>query len=277
MSPTTVRPTGRLDAPAAPGGASQARPRVLVTRAPDQAEGLLAALRGAALEPVLVPAIEIASAEDAAALEHAAGRLPTYRWLVASSANGAHALLAAADRAGSDPAAAPWAVVGAATRAALERRGLSVVFQPSEATAASLGAELPVAPGDRVLVLRGDLATDALARALAARGADADDVVAYRTLEAPATSRDLLRRALTAGPVAAVVFTSGSTVRGLDALAAAEGLYVSSVPAVCIGEPTARAARAAGHPVIAIAAAAEAHALATCVAEALTRSERPAR
>ena len=171
-----------------------------MTRARDQADGLMQALRAAALEPVLVPAIEIAPAHDVAALERAAGRSATYRWLVATSANGVEALISAAGRTDSSPVTASWAVIGTATEAALARSGRRAAFLPSAPTAASLAAELPLQPRDRVLVVRGELATDALARSLAARGADVEDVVAYRTVEAPMGSRELLRAALAARP-----------------------------------------------------------------------------
>jgi uroporphyrinogen-III synthase len=249
--------------------------RVLVTRARGQADALMEALRAVSLEPVLVPAIEVAPARDPAALDRAVSRSSTDRWLVATSANGVEAVISAAARTDSDPGTTPWAVIGTATEAALARHGVRAAFLPSEPSATSLAVELPLEPGDRVLVVRGELATDELARSLAARGADVEDVVAYRTIEAPASSRGLLRAALAAGPIAAVVHTSGSTVRGLSALATAEGLDLSGIPAVCIGEPTAMAARAAGHDVIAIARTADAETLATAAAGALTEAGGP--
>jgi uroporphyrinogen-III synthase len=248
---------------------------VLVTRAHAQADALIEALRAVALEPVLVPAIEVVPPLDPAALDRSVSRSSSVRWLVATSANGVAAVISAAERTCSDLDATPWAVIGPATEAALARYGVRAAFLPSEPSAASLAVELPLEPGDRVLVVRGELATDELARALAARGADVEDVVAYRTIEAPASSLDLLRAALAAGPIAAVVHTSGSTVRGLSALAAAEGLDLSDIPAVCIGEPTAKAAQAAGHDVLAIAPTADAEALATSAARALSEAAGP--
>jgi uroporphyrinogen-III synthase len=233
------------------------------------------ALRAVDLEPVLVPAIEVVPALDQTALDRSVSRSSTHRWLVATSANGVEAVIAAAERTGSDAGTTPWAVIGTATEAALARHGVRAAFLPSAPSAASLAGELPLEPGDRVLVVRGELATDELARSLAARGADVEDVVAYRTIEAPASSRGLLRAALAAGPIAAVVHTSGSTVRGLSALAATEGLDLSDIPAICIGEPTAKAARAAGHDVIAIAPTADAEALAASAARALSEAEGP--
>ena len=109
-----------------------------------------------------------------------------------------------------------------------------------------MAIELPVVAGARVLVVRGDLADQELAKALRARGGEVDDVVGYRTREAPVSSRPLLRRALADGPIDAVVFTSGSTVRGLVALARAESLDIAAIPSVCIGPETAAEARRAG-------------------------------
>jgi uroporphyrinogen-III synthase len=115
-----------------------------------------------------------------------------------------------------------------------------------------MAAELPIDRGDRVLVVRGDLAGEELARALRLRGAAVDEVVAYRTREAPESSRPILRQALAGRAIAAVLFTSGSTVRGLAALARHEGLDVAHLPAICIGPETAGHARGAGFRILAV-------------------------
>jgi uroporphyrinogen-III synthase len=242
---------------------------VLVTRASDQADELLAALRSVGLEPVLVPAIEIESMADPTDLDLAASRLPTYRWIVVTSTNGVRELLDAADRGGLDPGVPAWAAIGEATRSALQLRGVEAAFTPSRPSAAALADELPVSAGDRVLVAHGDLAGDALARALTIRGALVDDVIAYRTTEAPIRSRGSLRAAVDAGPIAAVLFTSGSTVRGMHALAAAEGVDLVDLPAVCIGEATATIARSVGFRVVTVAPSADAVTLARTAAAAL--------
>jgi uroporphyrinogen-III synthase len=95
-----------------------------------------------------------------------------------------------------------------------------------------------------------------------------DDVVAYRTREAPETSRVLLRTAA-AGPIAAVAFTSGSTVRGLLSLGRAESIDVLTIPAVCIGPETADEARAAGFQILAISPGPDSSSLAATTARAL--------
>lgn len=246
--------------------------RVLVTRAVDQADELALALRQQGLDPVGVPTIEVVSDPPGAELADAARHLQSYAWVVLTSANGARATLAAAEAAHHLPAAEKtprWAAIGPATRGVLEGRGIHVDLQPSRAHGRAIADELPVVPGERVLVVRGDLADGGLAIALRARGAEVDDVVAYRTREAPAGSRSLLRRALADGPIDAVVFTSGSTVRGLVALARSADVDISAIPSVCIGPATASAARAAGISVLAVSTTPDAAALASTTALAL--------
>ena len=243
--------------------------RVLVTRTAEQAGELVSALREAGLDPVAVPMIAIEFDPPHGDLDTAAGLLHTYAWVVITSANGARAILKAAERILTELGAPSWAAIGPATRRILEHEGIEVALQPSQSTGIAMAIELPVRTGARVLVVRGDLADEELAVALRARGAEVDDVVAYRTREAPAGSRPLLRRVLAEGPIDAVVFTSGSTVRGLVALAQAESLDIAAIPSVCIGPETAADARRAGFSVLAVSDTPEAAALATTTAAAL--------
>lgn len=243
--------------------------RVLVTRAAEQADELASALRQESLDPVPVPTIAIESDPPGGELDSAAHHLRAYAWVVITSANGARAILESARRLFAPLETPRWAAIGPATRAVLEDAGITVAVEPSQASSNAMAVELPVARGERILVVRGDLADGELAAALRARGAEVDDVVAYRTREAPASSGPLLRRALSDGPIDAVVFTSGSTVRGLVALARGAAVDVSSIPSVCIGPGTAADARAAGFTVLAVAEIPEATALAHTTARAL--------
>jgi hydroxymethylbilane synthase len=254
VEPVTSRPTPR---------------RVLVTRAAEQADELASALRHEGLDPVPVPTIAVESDPPGGELDVAAHHLHTYAWVVITSANGARAILDAGKRIRTPLETPKWAAIGPATRAVLEHEGITVDVQPSQANSSAMADELPVVRGQRVLVIRGDLADKELAVALRARGAQVDDVVAYRTREAPASSGPLLHRALSDGPIDAVVFTSGSTVRGLVALARAASVDMCSIPAICIGPNTAMDARTAGFSVLAVSAIPEATALAVTTARAL--------
>jgi hydroxymethylbilane synthase len=257
-------------------GGSSAR-RVLVTRAADQAAELVSALREVGLDPIEVPAIAIEFEPPRGDLDTAAGLLHTYRWVVITSANGARAILRAAVRILTELGAPSWAAIGSATRRILEDEGIEVQFAPSQSSGIAMAAELPVVVGDRILVVRGDLADEQLAVALRARGAEVDDVIGYRTREAPGSSRGLLRNVNAAGPIAAAVFTSGSTVRGLMSLGQAESIDVLSIPAVCIGPETADEARTAGFRILAVSPTPDSAALAAATATALVcqRQETP--
>ena len=263
---------GRIRGTAASVGPKMARSgrrRVLVTRAAEQADELASALRDNGLDPVLVPTIAVEFEPPRGDLDAAAGLLHTYAWVVITSANGARAILKAAERTLTELGSPSWAAIGPATRRVLEHEGIEVALQPSLSSAIALAIELPVVNGDRVLVVRGDLADEELAVALRARGAQVDDVVAYRTREAPEASRLLLRGALSEGPIAAVAFTSGSTVRGLVKLARYESVDVLSIPSACIGPETADEAHGAGFQILAVSPVPDSVALAAATARAL--------
>jgi hydroxymethylbilane synthase len=247
------------------------RPRVIVTRAARQAHSLVAAIREAGLEPVLVPAIEIELSPPGSRIAEAARVLHSYRWVVVTSANGASAIVSAGQRAQADLRAPKWAAIGAATEEVLDGAGVDVAFTPSSSTAARMAAELPVKPGDRVLRVRGDLADDTVPAILGERGATVDDVVGYRTCEAPTASGPRLRVAIEQGAIRAIVFTSGSTVRGLQSLASDHSLDIRGIPAVCIGPETAAVALAEGFRVLATAPSPDAVVLARTTAEAINR------
>lgn len=226
-------------------------PRVLVTRAAGQGGPLEAALREQGLDPIAVPAIAIEIDPPGGELDRVARVIQTFDWVVVTSPNGARAILAAAERVFTSLSTARWAAIGAGTAEILEREDVQVVFLPSRAEARVLADELPVTAGEEVLLLRGDLAGHDLPARLEARGAVVEDVVAYRTIEGPPSSRQILHDALASGDPNAVVLASGSAARGLVALAQAEGLDVGGIPAICIGPETHREARRLGFHVLA--------------------------
>lgn len=246
-------------------------PRVLVTRAAGQAGRLEAALREQGLEPITVPAIAVELDPPGGVLDSVARVIQSFDWVVVTSPNGARAVLAAAGRVSTSLAGPRWAAVGAGTAAVLEREDVHVDFLPSRAEARVLADELPVRRADEVLLLRGDLAGGDLPARLEERGAVVEDVVAYRTIEGPASSRPNLRDAWATGRPDAVVLASGSAARGLMALADAEGLDVCSIPAICIGPETHREAARLGFDVVATSPDPDPSTLAATTAAALAQ------
>jgi uroporphyrinogen-III synthase len=104
------------------------------------------------------------------------------------------------------------------------------------------------------------------------------DVVAYETVEAPDVSRPVLAAALDDGPVDALILTSGSTARGLLALASPDArARLAATPVIAGGAATAAAARAAGYAIVLTAPSPAAADLVACTAQALGVAEAQSR
>jgi len=252
---------------------------VVVTRPSDQAAPLALALLDRGIAPVVIPAIEIIDVDDPA-LDAAARRIDDFDWVVVTSANAAESLARAlrrVRRAGSSGDLRPrFAAVGSATARALRGRGIHVTFRPIRSRGESLGENLPLASGERVLLPRSDLADERLIALLEGRGAEVEALVAYRTREAPRSSIPLLERALRGSP-AMVVLASGSAARGLLTLTEELGqsARVREIPVACVGPETDRAAARLGFRVAAVADRPDARAVAGAVATALAEKSPP--
>ncbi|CAN5609227.1 hypothetical protein BH23CHL7_BH23CHL7_07100 [soil metagenome] len=249
------------------------RGRVLITRPGGQVARLAARLAEHGLRAEVVPAIAIEEAADPRPLEIELGRLDAYSWAVVTSVNGARAAVEAARRRGIDLRAGRWAAVGAATTAVLREAGIENPWQPDQPRGVALGEQLPLGERRAVLLLRGSLADDNLPNALRERGAEVRSVVGYRTVEAPEPSRPLLERALSEGPISALLMASPSAVRGLLALGGTRWrATLVGLPAVCIGPTTGAAAREHGFTRIVLAHEQDASALADLAAELVAGS-----
>ena len=250
--------------------------RVLITRPQDQADGLRRHLADKGIASTSVPTVAVDTSgagagerlAEALATLPAAGDRPAAGWLVLTSANGARAVVDCLQRRRlSLPPDVSLAAVGPSTAAVLAEAGLTVHYVPGEFLTAAIADGLGDVRGRRVVLARGDLASEELTGVLRARGALVEDVVAYRTVEGPVASREPLTRAL-ARPLDGIAFTSGSTVRGLVALLdGAERRQAKLLPAFCIGPVTAAAARSVGFDPAVIAAEHTAAGLATAIAD----------
>lgn len=245
---------------------------LLVTRPAPQAAELVTLLAKRGINAIIVPTVEIAPTRPGGALDDAIQSLDGVAWLVITSVNGASALLermAALGR--SLPQGVRLAAVGPATAATLEAGGIPVDHVPSRYRTVAIAEGLGDVAGRRVVLARADAATRDLRDALIERGAVVEEVVAYRTIEGPAESRDSVRAAL-AQPLDGVTFTSGSTVRGLHALLSPpSALRATALPAYCIGPVTAEVARRLGFDVPVVSARHTVAALAEAIHTHLTR------
>ncbi|HEY0400274.1 MAG TPA: uroporphyrinogen-III C-methyltransferase, partial [Acidimicrobiia bacterium] len=200
----------------------EARPlfgrRVIVTRAREQASGLVERLQELGAATVELPVIEIGEPDDGgAALREAAARVGEYDWVVFTSANAVVRFFAALGAVGSDTRALGGrrvAAIGPGTADALAGAGVRADLVPERFVAESLLEAFPPGPG-RVLLPRAAVARDALPGGLAERGYTVDVVEAYRTVVGR-PSAEALGAAATAS---AVTFTSSSTVTNFLAVA----------------------------------------------------------
>lgn len=228
--------------------------RVVVTRSRAQASALSEALHEYGAEAMEFPTIEIAPPPTFDALDAAIDRLGEYDWVIFTSANGVEALLTRLRDLGKDVralAGCRLAAIGVQTAAALEARGLKVDYVPSEYRAEAIITGLSDAEirGKRFLLPRAKEAREVLARDLAARGAQVDDVAAYITVTGQAEARAAeLREMFAQGKIHVVTFTSSSTVRNFVKLMGVGdiGGLLRQATVACIGPITADTARELG-------------------------------
>ena len=225
--------------------------RILVTRTREQASALFEQLLALGAEPIEFPTIRIEPLADPAALDSAVERLGQAGWVILTSANGVRAVFERLTALGRDArafAGARVAAIGPATAAALREYGIRPDFIPTAFTSEAIARELAplVMPGQRVILLRADIAPRILADQLARSGAEVENVAAYRTLP-DLTGRDQILRALEHEQIDVVTFTSSSTVGNLvDGLGPAHTNLLERPLLACIGPVTSATARELG-------------------------------
>lgn len=229
--------------------------RVLVTRSREQASDLsrrIEYLGGAAVE---FPTITIEDPVDYTPLDRAVKDASVYSWIIFTSVNGVKYFfnrlfelnIDIRELRGIDICA-----IGPKTKEKLEGYGIRVEYVPSEYRAEEIAAGLKdrINPGDRILLPRADIARKALVDLLRRKGAEVDEVTAYRT-SAAGGDGGRVRRMLQDGEIDIITFTSSSTVKNfVSALGENEvNALIKSARIACIGPITAETARQAGLPV----------------------------
>ena len=191
---------------------------VLITRPRAQAAPMRDALVELGAEVLEAPIFRIVPPKDTAALRRAASRLAAYDWIFLTSANGVETLFDTLARLGRDSQAfgkTKVAAIGPGTAGALERHGVHADVVPRRFVAEGIleafaGVDLA---GRKALLWRAAGAREVLPEGLRASGAVVEQVEAYRLADEPIEPQVVAR--VDAGEVAAVIFTSASTVRGL--------------------------------------------------------------
>ena len=234
-----------------------ARKRIVVTRAPEQAEDLVHQLERLGAEVLLLPSVAFTEPEDPGPLDRAIESLGDFDWVLFTSQNAVRFFTQRCRVLGRMQGNDGWnsagarpllAAVGPATADAAANQGLPVEFIASQFRGQALAEELAGrVVGKKVLLPRSDRAGADLPAALRAAGAEVADVVAYGTSLPDSLAPDAAD-AIRRGEVDVVSFFSPSAFHNLVEAIGLETLRNLSgrVALAAIGPVTAGAIRDAG-------------------------------
>lgn len=227
--------------------------RIVVTRAPEQAQELTRMLESLGAEVLLLPTVRFEPPENSRELDAALERIASFDWILFTSQNAVRFFCRRARDLGIGAAQlqSPWplvAAVGLATLQAAESEGMRVDYVAKKSSGEDLARELSGSlAGHPVLLPHSDRAGYRFAIALQAAGASVTTVVTYRTLDAysadPAVAAQILR-----GEADAVLFASPSAFHIFSMILNGGNLLGLSARTqfAAIGPTTARAIREAG-------------------------------
>jgi uroporphyrinogen III methyltransferase/synthase len=226
--------------------------RILITRAREQSSEFALGLRRLGAEVTEFPTIEILPPLSWESLDRAIDQLPSYDWIVFTSANG---VIFFWQRLGeklvppSLPPALKVCAIGPATARELEGKGIQIDYMPREfvAEAVVTGFESIGIQGKRILLARVKKARDVLPKGLRKMGAVVEVAEAYRTVK-PKGGSGKLKEILADGRIDVITFTSSSTVTHFVELAKGEDVkrMLKGMAIACIGPVTAQTAERLG-------------------------------
>ncbi|HYA19804.1 MAG TPA: uroporphyrinogen-III synthase [Burkholderiales bacterium] len=185
-----------------PGLSSGARPRALsgcnivVTRPEKQAEELADLIRAEGGCAILFPTLDIIEAEDPRPLHRTVDRLEQFDLAVFVSANAVNSAMNAILARRSLPDTLKMAVVGAASRNALQRFGVKEIICPSSRHDSEALLELPQlrdVAGKNIVIFRGRGGRELLGETLVKRGARIEYLECYRRARPNADVGPLMR------------------------------------------------------------------------------------
>jgi len=235
---------------------------VLLARPAGRAGELAALLRALGADVHVRPTIELQDPADAEPARRAVAAVGDCDWVLFTSAEGVERFAALHRRLHGRalPERPRLAAVGPATARAIARAGGAAAVVAPQATSEGLAAALArrIGAGDRVLLVRPEVARPVLGTALARIGARVEAVAFYRNVPAPGLAE--LVEDVGRDRFQVLVLTAPSTLEHLLAAAGEPGrgrllAGLSRMAIVAIGTVTARAIAAAGLRAAAVAAA----------------------
>ena len=227
--------------------------RIVVTRSREQASQLSQQLIERGAEVLEIPTIRIEAPDEKRALAEAMAGLGEYDWVIFTSPNGVAQFFDYFFKSFDDVralGALRFAAVGPATAAKLKEFHLKVDLMPqqylSEEIAGAFKAFQDI-ENVRLLLLRAQVASAELVRALEEQGAIVDDVSVYKTVPETEDATGTAARLLEEG-ADWITFTSASTVQNFHARFPLPALLkkFSQLRTASIGPETSKALRALG-------------------------------
>lgn len=196
--------------------------RIVVTRAREQAAGMVQALRERGADVLEIPTIKTAPPTQHEPLVEALAGLNSYDWLVFTSVNGVTSFFEYFFRAFEDLrdiGGVRIAAVGAATAAKLKELHLKVDLTPREYVGTEIARAFKnyeTVENLRIMLVRAEKATPELPRLLEDLGAIVDDIPCYQTVAETEDRAGAVTRLNSEG-ADWITFTSGSTVEHFHA------------------------------------------------------------
>jgi uroporphyrinogen-III synthase len=247
--------------------------RVVVTRAPEQAQEFVRELEEYGAEVILLPMVSYADPENFGPLDAALHQLSSFDWILFTSQNAVTYFSKRCRALEIEPRPAnsekpKIAAVGPATGKAVGKEGMPLYLLSSQFQGAALAKDLrKQVNGKKVLLPRSDRAGADLPRALRSAKAMVTEVIAYRTVAATGPDAGKTGGADSAADVYA--FASPSAFSAFADATNAESLrgLCESARFAAIGPTTAAAIREAGFPVEIVAEESTSAALAAAIAK----------
>lgn len=230
-------------------GASAIR-SIVLTRPAGLTDGVVTPLRGAGIEPILLPLIEIAPAPNLAELAATLAQLPACQWAIFISPSAVRmGLTAVREVFPLWPEGVRLAAIGEGTARALRGALGATVLTPTEgADSAALLAteEMQAVAGQRVMLFRGVGGRAELASMLTARGALLEHAVCYERRPLSPDMDALLTRWRAGGVGAVSVMSTEIFTQLTRVLGAAGRAVLQATPVFVPHERIAVAVRAYG-------------------------------
>lgn len=193
---------------------------IAVTRPPEQATKLTAAIKAAGGSVISFPLLDIKGLESLDDFHAAVTPLSQFDWAVFISSNAVQHGMPLLQQAGI-PAQLKFAAIGPTTAASLQGFGIAEILTPLERFDSEALLALPALQqmqGQRVLIVRGVGGREVLAETLKQRGADVVFGECYRRVN-PQSSAQVLAQAYDNGKLQGIVVTSSEALRFLLDLA----------------------------------------------------------